>query len=107
MVLFVWGEEYLPNEKVTMGIRVDSLGMDMGLQNGDKVLAVGDVQLEKFNDRLIIREIVINNANNLTILRDNREQKIPVDEKFVSILSSSKNKDRILFEPRLPFIVNK
>ncbi len=106
MVLFVWGEEYLPNERVTMGIHVDSLGMDMGLQNGDKVLAVGDVQLEKFNDRQVVREIVINNANSLTIERDGREQKLSIDEKFVSILSSSKNKDRFLFVPRLPFVIN-
>ena len=36
MVLFVWGEEYMPNENVKYGIYADSLGMKIGLQDGDK-----------------------------------------------------------------------
>ena len=31
LVLWTWGEEYLPNENATYGIHVDSLAMDMGL----------------------------------------------------------------------------
>src|SRR5210317_740077 len=31
MVLFTWGEEYLPVENVKYGIHVDSIGMQMGL----------------------------------------------------------------------------
>ena len=37
LVLFVWGEEYLPTENVAYGIYADSLGREMGLQNGDRV----------------------------------------------------------------------
>ncbi len=105
MVLFVWGEEYFPTENIKYGIHVDTLGMDMGLQNGDKILAVGDKPFDKFNDRLIVREIIINNANTIRVNRNGREQNLSIDPKFVGILSSSKNKDRLLFLPRLPFVI--
>jgi len=41
MVLFIWGEKYLPNDNVTHGIYVDELGKEMGLQNGDKIVSIG------------------------------------------------------------------
>ncbi|HMO38341.1 MAG TPA: RIP metalloprotease RseP [Saprospiraceae bacterium] len=106
MVLWVWGEAYLPSENVKYGIFVDSLGMEMGLQDGDKVLSVGDAPFVKFNDRLVIREIIINNADNIKVERDGETVRIPVDEKFVSILSSRETKNRLLFGARTPFEVD-
>lgn len=105
MVLFVWGEEYLPAENVTAGIYVDSLGADMGLQEGDKVLAIGDQAFEKFNNRQLIREIVINNVASVTVERDQSEVKIPIDGKYTTLLSSYKYKNFRLFGPRFPFVV--
>lgn len=105
MVLWTWGEEYLPAENVTAGIYVDSLGADMGLKEGDKVLAIGDQAFEKFNNRLLIREIVINNVESVTVERDQQELKIPIDEKYTTLLSSYKYKNFGLFGPRYPFIV--
>lgn len=105
MVLWVWGEEYLPNENVKYGIYVDSLGADMGLRDGDKIVSIGGKPFDKFNDRVVVREVIINNANKITVERDGSEQQLPIDEKFVSILASRENKDKILFGPRFPFEV--
>jgi regulator of sigma E protease len=70
MVLFAYGEEYLPAQNVTPGIAVDSLGYEMGLRTGDKVISVGDVPFERFSDRIILREVAINNARSITVERD-------------------------------------
>lgn len=105
MVLFVWGEEYLPNENVKYGIYVDSLGQEMGLRDGDKVLAIGDQPFDKFNNRLLIREIVINNVESVTVQRAGQEVVVPIDEKFTTMLSSYKYKGFGLFGPRYPFVV--
>ncbi len=107
MVLWVWGEEYLPSKNVKYGIHADSLGMELGLQSGDNILAVGEKPYEKFNDRLIVREIIINDANSITVERDGKEVVLPVDEKFVGILASHKNKDKGLFVARVPFVAAK
>ncbi len=104
MVLWIWGEEYMPAENVEYGIYADSLGMDLGLQDGDHVLAVGDRTFDIFNDRILVQEIAINNAKSITVNRDGQEVKLPVDEKFSAILASYKNKDKRLFLARVPFV---
>jgi regulator of sigma E protease len=66
MVLWAYGEEYLPTQNVRYGIYADTLGQQLGLRTGDKVLSVDGKPMEKFSDRFVLREIVINNARNIT-----------------------------------------
>jgi len=105
MVLWVYGQEYLPTENVKYGIQVDTLGYNMGLRDGDHVLSIGGKPFEKFNDRLVVREIIINNAKQMAVRRDGEQVEVPIDPKYVSRLSSHEYKDKMLFAPRLPFKV--
>ncbi len=105
MVLWVWGEQYLPNTNVKYGIYADSLGMDLGLRDGDKIVAVGNQAFHKFSDRIVVREIIINNANKITVERDGQVMDVPIDPKFVGVLSRYENKNKLLFGPRYPFEV--
>ncbi|MCB0569565.1 MAG: RIP metalloprotease RseP [Phaeodactylibacter sp.] len=107
MVLWVWGEEYLPNDNVKYGIYVDTLGQELGLRDGDHILSVGGKPFEEFNDRDVIREIIINNADNIKVQRDGAEQNVPVDPRFVGVLSSHDNKGKSLFGARVPFVAAK
>ncbi|MCB0594846.1 MAG: RIP metalloprotease RseP [Lewinellaceae bacterium] len=107
MVLWNWGEEYLPNENVKYGIFVDSLGQSLGLRDGDHILSVGGQPFEKFNDRQVVREIIINSASSLRVERDGQPREISIDPKFISILASHENKDKPLFSARVPFVAAK
>ena len=104
MVLWAWGEEFLPNDRLEYGIYADSLGLEMGLRDGDKILAIGDKPFVKFNDRELVREIIINDASTVKVLRDGQEQQLPIDPKFIQILSSHESKNKMLFGARTPFI---
>ena len=104
MVLFVWGEEYLPNDRVQYGIYVDSLGQELGFQDGDHLVSVGGQPIERFSDRAILRGIVIDNARQITVRRDERLTEIPVEEKWTDILSRQENSRRRLFTARFPFV---
>ncbi len=104
MVLWIWGEEYLPSENAQYGIFADSLGTELGFQDGDKIISVGNVPFERFNDRTIVKEIVINNAEQIKVIRGDQEKIINVDPKFVDILTRHENKNKRLFYPRYPFI---
>ncbi len=106
MVLWTWGEEYLPNENAAYGIYVDSLGMELGLQNGDKILAIGGNPVEKFGGNFLRREIIINDAKSVTVERNGQNKTISIDEKYVDILSRHENKNAQIYIPRLPFIVS-
>jgi regulator of sigma E protease len=105
MVLFAWGEEFMPAHNVAYGIHVDSLGMQMGLQNGDKILKVGDQPFDKFSDRAVVRGIVIDNIQTITIEREGQELTLPVDPTLIKELSSYRNKNKRLFTERVPFVV--
>lgn len=104
MVLWVWGEEYLPADRVEYGIVVDSLGQEMGLQTGDHILAIGDQPFEQFNDRTLLRAIVIDNVDEVTLERRGETVKVSIDPRFVGVLSSHENKDARIFVPRVPFV---
>lgn len=105
MLLFTYGEKYLPTENAKYGIVTDSLGRELGLQDGDFILAVDTMQLKKFSPATVTKQIVLNEAKELTVRRDGESVKIPIDPKFVQILSSYSYKNFSLFAPRVQFII--
>ncbi|MEM9888766.1 MAG: site-2 protease family protein [Bacteroidota bacterium] len=106
MVFWVWGQEYLPTENAPYGIYADSLGMELGLEHGDKILSINEVPFDRFNPGIVIREIVINGADEMKVERDGQEVAITIDnDKWTKILSSSTG-DKNLFYARHPTIVN-
>ncbi len=105
LVLYVWGSEHLPNKNVQYGYYVDSLAMDMGMRDGDYILKIGDVDYERYDPGIFRKEIVINDAKTFTVRRDGEVLKLPIDPKFVGMLSSYEYKDALLFRPRVPTII--
>ena len=103
MVLFVWGEKYLPASNVANGIYVDSLGLQLGLQDGDKIISIGDKPFDKFNDRLLVKEIVINNVSKIKVERNGQPMEIEVTPDKIGLLASAKNSKSEIFGPRIPF----
>lgn len=102
MILWHYGEEYLPAANVTTGIYADSLGREMGFRDGDKILKIGEKPFVKFDDRILIKEIVINNANIVTVLRNGVERPIKIDSKYPRILASNAAKSMNIFMPKYP-----
>ena len=39
MILWIWGEEYLPAKNLKYGVYADSLGRKMGMQDGDNIIS--------------------------------------------------------------------
>ena len=105
MTLFVWGEKYFPNDNITAGIYADSLGQEIGLQTGDKLLYVGDKKVERFGDRQLLRGIAIENARQMTVERNGSELVVPIEDKWADLLTRRENKNARLFLARTPFVV--
>lgn len=87
------------------GIYVDSLGTELGLRDGDKIIAIGGNKLEEFSPQALRKEIVLNNAKQIVVRRDSQDLKIDVDPKFVQLLSSTDYKDYFIMSARVPFVV--
>jgi len=100
MIVFKQGEKYLLNEDVKDGIWcVDSLVLEMGLQNGDKIIRINNNKIDKFNDITI--ELFF--AKNITVKRGEDTLNINVKDEIIAKLIQAKR--IMLVYPRVPFIV--
>jgi regulator of sigma E protease len=102
MLMYAYGEKYLPNENVTDGVWVqDPLAMNLGLKTGDKILTVDGEQIKKFYG-LIVEFI---NGNNFQIERNGVviDKEIPTN--FISQLMDREKNAGAFLSPRLPFVI--
>ena len=97
MVLYTWGESYIPTKNLTSGIMVDSVAMEMGLRNGDKIISIDGKETENF--LAIVHDIVVNDAKTLQIERDGELMELAVPEEVIAPLL--KTPYPIL--PRIPY----
>ena len=102
MILFVYGKNYIATEDVKYGIAVDSLGMRLGLMDGDQVIAIDSTKLERFEPRGVNKAIILQDAKTLTVQRDGAPMIINIEPDFSSILTKEENKTATLFSLRLP-----
>jgi len=101
MSLFVWGEKYLPTQNVKYGIMCDSLGIEMGLQNGDKIVKVNDKEIDNFKS--IIPEILLNDPKKITVNRNGEQKEIFVGNDMISKIIEQGS----FFDARIPFVVSR
>lgn len=104
MLMYTYGERYLPNEEVKNGMWVqDSLAINLGLQTGDKILAVDGAPVKKFSDLTV----AFINGTNYTVQRNDSvfTQQLPVD--FISQLVDRGKDAGAIVSPRYPFMVGK
>ncbi|MCD6200447.1 MAG: RIP metalloprotease RseP [Bacteroidales bacterium] len=97
-VMFVWGDTYLPNENVKYGILVDSLGQQMGLQNGDKIIAIDSQKVEGFTQ--IVPTIVLDHSKKLLVERNGKMINVVIPDSVFPKLIRAKS---LVIQPRLPF----
>lgn len=100
MVLFAYGEQYLPPENLKYGIAVDSIGYNMGLRDGDKILSVNKIPVHSINK--LNWDVIVNNGKNMEVEREGKTLEIPITDDVVSEIIRTKQP---LVEPRIPFTI--
>lgn len=101
MVLFTWGEKFLPTENVTNGVAVDTLAYQMGLRGGDMILSVDNKPVENINK--VPYAVLINKAKSIQVERNGDKIDIPITENDLSEMIANKY---TLVEPRFPFDID-
>jgi regulator of sigma E protease len=103
IMLAAWGEQYLPTANMKYGITVDTLGYQMGLRNGDKILTVDHKYIEDYMD--IPKEILLNEAKTVQVIRDGKNLDVMIPKGFISKLI--KEKSPYFISVRFPFVIGK
>ncbi|MEO6917375.1 MAG: RIP metalloprotease RseP [Chitinophagaceae bacterium] len=99
MMLWYWGESFVPTDKMKYGIATDSLAQSIGLRDGDKIKTVDGKFIQKF--RLIPYEVVLKRAKTMQVERSGQPVNISIPDNFAGLLI--KNKVIAFMEPRYPF----
>jgi regulator of sigma E protease len=102
MIMYVWGEEYLPAKNLTYGVHADSLATQIGIKDGDKIMSVDGKPLENFGT--IGAEIILGEAKQIGINRNGQDINIPIPEGFIKKLN--KNKLEGFVDVRFPTFVD-
>lgn len=76
MLTLKYGETYIPNDKLPFGIAPGSVGRTIGLQAGDRIVAVNGKSIVRFEE-VSSSKVLLGNSQ-LTILRNGVEQQIQV-----------------------------
>lgn len=99
LILFTWGEKYLPNDSLSYGIMCDSTAINLGFKNGDKIVSVGGEKIIKFKDA--IHNIIVNDNKTVIVNRDGNDIQLNIESKDIENLI----KDPTFISPRFPFII--
>ncbi|WP_443943780.1 RIP metalloprotease RseP [Pedobacter sp. AW1-32] len=97
MMTFTQGQTYVENTKLDNGIAVGQIGKDIGLQNGDRILAINGKKLIRFED-LLSSKVLFGDAQ-LTVLRGEKTLYVTVPDNVLNKLS--KNDKENFISPRL------
>lgn len=102
MVLYTWGETYLPAENVKYGVVCDPLFEKMGMQTGDIVVSLDSVKVERFSD--ILADMTLDHPQTVQVERGGKLISLDIPETFTAdllALSSKNNRVRLLVPRQL------
>ncbi|MBS2097769.1 RIP metalloprotease RseP [Carboxylicivirga linearis] len=91
MMLYTWGESYMPVETAKYGLYYHEVGHQIGLQDGDIVLKVDDFNVESSGD--IARLILFEDGKQLTVKRGDEIITINIPEEYDQTYLKNEVKD--------------
>lgn len=86
MILYKWGDSYIPLDQVTYGMEFSERAQKAGFENGDILLSADGKKLKRMNADML-RDII--NAQEVTVLRNGEKVNIRIPE--LSLLDISKD----------------
>ncbi|MDR2811212.1 MAG: RIP metalloprotease RseP [Tannerellaceae bacterium] len=101
MILFAWGDTYLPLKNMKMGMDYSETFHKVGFRDGDILLRTNNIELERFNSDAL-RAVV--EAQTVTVLREGGETEISIPEDMMQRVM----RDKIGFASvRYPVIIDR
>lgn len=99
MILFIWGKEYIPADGLKYGIQCDSLAQSIGFKNGDQIISINHQPIKSIDK--IIYKIIMEQANNVQVKRENKIINITINNEQMSELLKDAKKSYFIM-PRIP-----
>jgi regulator of sigma E protease len=102
LILFKWGETYIPADNAKYGFIYHPIAHEIGLLDGDRVLQVGSVEVKDARD--IAKSLLLDDPKTLTVLRNGAIFEIDVPEDYAKQMLAEEVKQ--FADYRFPTIVD-
>jgi regulator of sigma E protease len=99
MLTLKYGETYIPNSSAQNGIYPGEIGVGLGLQKGDKVLAINGQKIIRFEE-ITSSKVLLGNTT-LTVLRGNKTLYVKVPDNILNRVSDEGVEAFVSREPLL------
>lgn len=107
MLLFVYGEKYIPNSEVKYGISASPLAEQAGFMDGDIILEYNGKKFEKFAPNLLIKDILLEGVRDIKILREDQELTLTISDQAAANINSNQQEALRMIGPRIPTVIAK
>ena len=101
MLMFCYGEEYIPLKNAQYGMQFSEVAQAAGFQNGDIIISVNNQPVERTGD--FVEAVLLDGNNKVTVLRDGKHVTITLPADFTA--NVLKNQEAGLMDYRFPFVV--
>ena len=100
MVLFTWGDAYVPLRNMTDGLKYNEMAQSLGFRDGDIPLRTDAVELERMDGDMFR---AISEAHSVTVLRDGKEVtfSLPGDLSLLEMLKDQPRFAEVLMPSRI------
>lgn len=100
MILFTWGDEYVPVQQAPLGMDFNQTAKEVGFRDGDVLITADGVPLDRMGGDLLT---AIVDARQVTVLRDGREASVYIPTNMMERLLA----DSVRFADfRFPFVID-
>lgn len=100
MILFAWGDQYVPVQKAPLGMDFNETAKSVGFCDGDVLISADGVPFERMGGDLLT---AIVDARQVTVLRDGREASIYIPENMMDRLLADSAR---FADFRYPYVVD-
>lgn len=100
MILFTWGDRYVPVQKAPLGMEFNETAKEIGFKDGDILLSADGVEFDRYDGDMLSQ---VADARIVKVLRDGKEAAIYIPEDMMQRLMA----DSIRFASfRFPYVVD-
>lgn len=106
MILFTWGQQYLPAKNAKFGVHVAEVAEEVGFKDGDMISKInGESFPDNYSYPFIQKELLLNDEiKNVTVVNNGVERVVNIPGDFAQRVVGSGTKG-IFFE-RVPFVID-
>ena len=100
VILFTWGDEYVPLQKAPLGMDFNETAKAIGFRDGDILVSADGVPFERYGGDMLTSIV---DARQVTVLRDGQEASVYIPEDMMERLLA----DSVRFASfRYPFVID-